>query len=477
MKPLRRLALTAAAALPAAGLLALPALGGTPAAAQASPISHVVVIYLENHSFDSLLGYWCDDNPGRCPDGGMPSSVTLSDGTVVTPGVMPDKIPAVSHNVASQLAAMNIQGGTAQMNGWQNIQNGQCDAATGYRCVTGAEPSQIPNITSLAGSFALSDDFFSLADSPSWGGHLYAVAGNLDGFTGDNPVAAKGVKPQPGWGCDSDKVTPWISPSGATKMEPSCIPDYALSLPHGGAFRATPVKQIPTILDSLNQAQLSWRIYGATRQDANDSSLARGYAWSICPTLAECLYTSQKNNLVPSADFQGDALNGNLPAFTVVTPGGASFTDSCHNSFSLTACDDWLGSLVSSIENGPDWDSTAVFITWDDFGGFYDQVVPPASLNANGQQPGPRLPLLIVSPYARPGYTDTTPTTFAGILAYAEHNFGLPALGANDAHAYDLSNAFDYSQAPRKPVAMTSRPLPRWAQHMKITKAEADDPT
>jgi phospholipase C len=287
------------------------------------------------------------------------------------------------------------------------------------------------------------------------------------------------VTPLPGWGCDSDKVTPWISPSGK-EMEPSCVPDPALSKPNGGAFRPTPVQPIPTIMDSLDNAHLSWRIYGATVSQghaAGGDVLAYGYSWSICPTIAECLYTKQSKNLVSSGDFQDDALNGSLPAFSVVTPGGPSFTDSCHNNFSLTACDNWLGSLVSSIENGPDWSSTAVFITWDDFGGFYDQVPPPATLNANGQQAGPRIPLIIVSPYAKPRYTDTRPTTFAGILAYTEHTFSLPPLGVNDADAYDFANAFNYSQKPLKPVAMTARPLPAWAVHMKLTKAMLNDPS
>jgi phospholipase C len=436
-----------------------------------------VVIYLENHSFDNLLGRWCDRNRARCPDGGMPSSVTLSDGSVVKPGVMPDLIPGVYHSVAAQVAAMNIQDGVPQMNGWQDIPGGTCDAATHYQCISGARLSAEPNITTLADDFAISDDFFSLADSPSWGGHLYAVTGNLDGFTGDNPIPATGVKPRLGWGCDSRKVTPWVSPAGTLKMEPSCIPDYGLSLPNGGAFRPTPAAHIPTILDRLDAAGLSWRIYGATMPTPRGTTLADGYSWSICPSIAECLYTSQHDNLVSSADFSDDAHDGNLPVFSVVTPGGPHFTDSCHNSFSLTACDNWLGSLVSSIENGPDWSSTAVFITWDDFGGFYDQVPPPASLNANGQQAGPRLPLIIVSPYAKPGYTDTTPASFASILAYTEHTFGLTPLGKNDAQAYDFSGAFNYGQTPLRPARMVARPLPYWARHLHLTDAMLDDPT
>ena len=144
-----------------------------------------MVIYLENHSFDSLLGYWCDDNPGRCPDGGMPASVTLADGATVTPGITPGKVPSIPHSVAAQRAAMN--GG--QMNGWNTIT--ACNAAHHYACISGYKPSALPNITALAGQFAISDDTFSMADSPSWGGHLYAVAGSLDGFTGDIPSRGK----------------------------------------------------------------------------------------------------------------------------------------------------------------------------------------------------------------------------------------------------------------------------------------------
>jgi hypothetical protein len=94
--------------------------------------------------------------------------------------------------------------------------------------------------------------------------------------------------------------------------------------------------------------------------------------------------------------------------------------------------------------------------------------VPVPMLAANwsswiafGTAQGPRVPLIIVSPYAKPGYTDTTATTFAGILGYTEHIFGLSPLGANDAAAYPFTNAFDYNQAILKPVRMVHRPLPR----------------
>src|SRR5689334_21222830 len=95
----------------------------------------------------------------------MPSKVTLSDGTVVTPTVTPDLVPAVSHSVASQQAA--IDGG--KMDGWQKVQG--CQPTKKYACISGYTPSQVPNLTALADHFAISDRTFSMADSPSWGGH------------------------------------------------------------------------------------------------------------------------------------------------------------------------------------------------------------------------------------------------------------------------------------------------------------------
>jgi len=438
-----------------------------------SPIRHVVVIDLENHSFDNVLGFWCQAHRSRCPDGGMPSSVRLSNGAVITPYAMPDTVPDVDHTVPSQLAAMHIVGGVPQMNGWQNIKRGGCAATTTppYACVGGYVPGNIPNIANLATKFAISDDTFSMTDSPSWGGHLYAAMASLDGFLGNNPTRASGVTPRPGWGCDSNKVTGWLSPGGKRESIPSCIPDYALPLPHGGAFENTPAAYLPTIFDRLDAAHLAWKIYGpASPSDG-------GYYWAICPSLAECQYTSQRTNLVEPTHFFTAASAGKLPAFSIVTAGGAGglALNSCHNNFSMTACDNYVGQLVNAAEQSPEWSSTAVFITWDDCGCFYDQVVP--GINPDGTRQGPRVPLIIVSPYTRPGYTDTRATTFAGILAYAEQTLGLAALNVNDAGAYPFTNAFNYAQKPLQPVKMVTRPLPASARRIHLTPALRNDPS
>jgi phospholipase C len=444
---------------------------GAPQAAPVTPIRHVVVLYLENHTFDNVLGYWCDSHPGRCPDGGLPASVALSNGTVVTPGITPDTIPDVGHSVKGQQAAIN--GG--KMNGWQNVDG--CQASTRYACISGYQPGHIPNETTLAQRFAISDRTFSMANSPSWGGHLYVATSSLDGFWGDNPQPATGPGapvPGPGWGCDSSKVTPWTDPQGKDHTDtPSCIPDPALGLPNGGAFKATPVPYIPTIFDRLDAARLSWKIYGTTKPATSGGWT--DYNWSICPSLADCLYTRQDGNLVPSSQFVAAARAGNLPSYSVVVPGNGTQAYSQHNGRSMAAGDNWIGQVARAVMNGPQWSSTALFITYDDCGCFYDHVRPGA--NPDGTPQGPRMPLVIVSPYARPGYTDTTPTTFAGILAFTEHTFGLAPLNANDRSAYGFGNAFNFAQVPLRPVPMVMSPLPRSARHIHLTPAMLSDPT
>jgi len=437
------------------------------AAAVQSPIKHIVVLYLENHSFDDLLGYWCRPNPGRCPDGGMPASVTLSDNTVVTPQVLPDLVPSVAHSVAAQRTA--IDGG--KMDGWQKLTG--CGPKSGYACIAGYQPTQVPNLIALARQFAISDRTFSMAASPSWGGHLYAVMPALDGFTGDNPRKTPGVTTGPGWGCDSNRITPWTDSNGTEHLEPSCIPDYSLGLANGGAFEPTPVKHALTILDRLHAAGRSWRIFGQPTPPNSQFPTTAGYGWDICPSFAECLYGHQKTDNVPSSKFVQVARSGRLPNFAIIIPGGKDAAFSEHNGFSITTGDDWLGQIASAVMHGPQWRSTVLFITWDDCGCFYDQA--PPGTNPDGTAQGPRTPLIIVSPYARHGYTDSAATTFAGILGYAEHTLGLTPLGVNDAKAYAFGNAFNYQQAALGPARMVYRPWPRDAYHVNMR--QADDQT
>ena len=315
--------------------------------------------------------------------------------------------------------------------------------------MTQFKPGQIPNLARLARGFVISDRTFETDVAGSWASHLEIVAARLAGFTGDNPRPREGDRL--GWGCDSRKSARWrAAPGAAVVGAPACIPDYDLNptrFPYGGAYRPTPVRPIPTIMDRLDQAGLPWRLYSATRATGG------GYLWSICPTFAKCLYTPRHRDLVPRKRIFDDAKRGRLPAFSAVLPEPAL---SQHNTYSMAQGDNWIGRVIRALENGPEWYSTAIFITYDDCGCFYDHVAPPPGL-------GPRLPMVIVSPYAKSHYTDHTTASLASILSFTEHTFGLPALGERDSAAYDYSHAFDYSQSPLTPAKMT---------HTNISPAE-----
>ena len=199
---------------------------------------------------------------------------------------------------------------------------------------------------------------------------------------------------------------------------------------------------MPTIFDELAAKGLSWKIYGGagTAPKSTGQYSAAGWEWAICPTFVECLYTSQRSHLVPNSQLAVDAAAGQLPAYSIVTPVTA---DSQHNGNDMSAGDDFIGATVAALQASSEWSSTAIFIEYDDCGCFYDHVNP---LQYNPTW-GIRVPVVIVSPFVKAGFTDSMPTTFAGTLAFVEHDFGLPALSSTDAAAYDYRGAFCYRPA------------------------------
>jgi phospholipase C len=109
---------------------------------------------------------------------------------------------------------------------------------------------------------------------------------------------------------------------------------------------------------------------------------------------------------------------------------------------------------------GPDWHRTAIFLTWDDFGGFYDHVPPPAVDNFGF---GPRVPMLILSPWVRSGYIDHNTLEFSSVLKLIEERFDLDPLTARDEQSNELIDAFDFKQAPLPPLVLDTRPCPAGA--------------
>jgi phospholipase C len=410
-----------------------------------SPIRHVVIIYQENHSFDNVFGRLCA-RTGAC-DG--VTEGTLPDGSTIRLRRSPDIVPKVAHDTHGQNRA--IDGG--RMDGFATIRGCRPKVNPSrlrYGCFTQFTRDQIPNLWKLARSFTISDRTFQLDSVPTYGAHIELVSTTLDGFTGDRPRDSP-HQAAPGWGCDSHRDAPWqATPSAAITWQPACIPWYGLDrdrYPYGGAYRPTRVEPTPTIMDRLGRAHLSWKLYAG--------GPGHGYLWAICPNYAKCLYTDRRRNQVHRRDILNDAEAGRLPNFSVVLP---SVKVSQHNEKSMKAGDNWIGNVVGSIEKGPDWLSTAIFILYDDCGCFYDHVPPPQGL-------GIRTPMAIVSPWARQGYVDSNRASIASMLAFTEHTFGLQPLSGRDAAAYDYSQSFDFGQKPLGPVQMTHSklsPHQRW---------------
>lgn len=416
------------------------------------PIRHIVVIYQENHSFDNLFGVLCVIDQ-RC-DGA--ESGQLANGTTIALPPAGDIPPDIPHSVKYT----NIAIDAGKMDGYSLLTH--CDQSTGYQCYQQYQPSQIPNLSDLARQFVVSDRTFQLTSAPSWGGHLDLVAGQLDGFTGDNPPGALNSWTL-GWGCDANQLAPWQqSPSSTVIKAPSCVPWTDGS----GPFTTSPVASIPTIMTRLDQEGYSWRLY--TGDPRSSPRWLSSYIWAICPTFAQCLYSADANNMMPAANVVADAQAGALPSLSLVQP---SRDNSQHNGASMLQGDNWIGSVVSAIEQGPDWKSTAIFITYDDCGCFYDHVAPAPGLSI-------RTPMVIVSPYARPTYTDSNVSSFASILAYIEHTLAVPSLGAADTTAYDYHSAFDYSQAALVGHRLESHKVPRASRRwMRLHRGSLHDPT
>jgi phospholipase C len=399
--------------------------GFTPSA----KIEHVVVILKENHSFNSVLGPFCSRTQ-RCRGDDIGTLEPTSTGSVAL-ARGPDVVPVTDHSHSAQQIAWNH----GANDHWDRI--GGCSAATGYACYQAYEPDQIPNTIALADNYALSDNTFTCQRQASWSDKLtWGSACDQNGFQGKNPQPAPGVPLGKGWGCLSNRVTPWSGDGGASYADqPSCVPDYSTGLEFGGAFRETPVPEQVSLFENCDlTAPCTWVDYNTVR------------VWSPTDMRA---YTVFKNphQRTPS-DFIVDAKAGALPSISFVTSSLTPSNDSQHNGDSMLIGDNAIQREVSAVMNGPDWSSTAIFITWDDCGCQYDPVAPN------------RVPMIIVSPYVRASYTDTRKTNFAGVVRFMEEAFGLPNMNNHDLHKYDYRNAFDFSQAPLAGTRMQRSHVP-----------------
>ena len=371
-----------------------------------SNIQHIVFIIKENHTFDSYFGTF--------PGANGATTGKLHTGEVIPLMHLPDPPPHdICHDWFSAHTA--IDGGI--MDGFDLI----CDDSD-LLSYSQFNQADIPNYWSYATTFVLSDNMFSSLAGPSFPNHLYTIAAQSGGAI-QVPVAST-------WGCDAN-------PGGTVAVMNSS----------GQITSQFPCFDFQTLADSLQAAGITWKYYAPGYKEP-------GYIWSALDAIKHIrMGPLWATNVVPDTQFVTDAAGGNLPAVSWVVTGAGSE----HPTADVCKGENWTVQQVNAIMQGPNWNSTAIFITWDDFGGFYDHV-PPPTLDIYGL--GPRVPLLIISPYALAGHISHTQYEFSSFLRFVELRFGLTPLTSRDTAANDMTDSFNFLQTPLAPLVLTQRTCP-----------------
>jgi phospholipase C len=193
--------------------------------------------------------------------------------------------------------------------------------------------------------------------------------------------------------------------------------------------------------DLLEEAGVSWRYYTGNSP-----------YFMVIRGIPHIRYGPMWDKVVDEATFAADARAGRLPRVSWLVPNSA---ESDHPSFG-TMCEgeNWTVRQINAIMSGPHWRHTAIVLTWDDFGGFYDHV-PPPHVDIYGY--GPRVPAIIISPYARSGEIFSETADFSSVLKLISTIFDVPSLTERDAQANDLLGAFDFDQEPLPRMTLSER--------------------
>ncbi len=378
-------------------------------------IQHIVFIIKENRSFDSYFGTF--------PGANGATSGEISTGQIIPLAHEPDSTPRdIGHDWVSQHLAVN----NGTMNQFDLITgNGSNGNLNGdYLSYTQFQESDLPNYFAYAQNFVLADNMFSSLEGPSFPNHLYTVAAQSAGAI-SNPSAGLG----PAWGCDSPAnfTVEVLSTTGQITNQYPCF-------------------DVTTLADNLQAAGVSWAYYGPPEG-------SNGYVWVALDAINHIRNsTTWTTNVFPDTQFISDVKAGKLPAVSWLVTGLSE-----HPPASACSGENWTVQQINAIMKSPLWTSTAIFVTWDDFGGFYDHVPPPTE-DTYGL--GMRVPLLIISPYARNGYVSHTQYELSSVLKFIEEDFGLPPLTSRDAGANDTTDSFNFTQTALSPLPLTTRSCP-----------------
>jgi phospholipase C len=277
----------------------------------------------------------------------------------------------------------------------------------------------------MAHYWVLADRMFQTNQGPSFPAHQYTISGTSTLTTGSSLRAAENSEAPKGkrfsGGCDS--------PAGSTVR---LIDEFG-----NENHKAYPCFDRPTLTDLLDAKRIVWHYY--------EFKYGPGF-WYALDAIRHIYSRPDYRTIVeaPADRILPDILNGNLEPVVWVTP---EADDSDHAKITDGSGPSWVASIVNAVGESPYWKDTAIFVTWDDWGGWYDHVLPHMY---NSYELGFRVPLLVISPYAKAGYVSHKQHEFGSILKFTEETFGLGSLNTTDVRADDLADCFDFKQAPRK---------------------------
>ncbi len=387
------------------------------AAPKVKRIEHVVVVIQENRSFDNLFATF----PGA--DGATEGK--MSNGQMVHLKKSDLAFPIdLNHNWLVFLRDYD----DGKMDGFNLENNGKGGyaGAIPYRYV---DPKQIAPYWDMAKAYVLADHMFQTQGSGSYTAHQDLIRGNTAIDANDSLIDFPSQQP---WGCDS--------PQGTTT---SLLTTSQKLLPHAGPFPCLTYRTIRDLLDAKN---VSWKYYSPRVVGST------GAVWNAFDSIRAVRYGPEwKTNVTTTSSAIFKAISdGKLPAVAWIVP---TLPNSDHPGQHSDQGPSWVANIVNAIGESRYWKTTAIVIVWDDWGGFYDNVPPPFRDKGGGL--GFRVPMLVVSPYARKGRVSHTRYEFASILKFIEDDWKLGRLGVADVRAQSIGDCFDFAQRPRKFVPIS----------------------
>ncbi len=362
-------------------------------------IDHVVFIIQENRSFNFIFD-------------GFPGATTQDFGYDTNGNTIPlhpqtlSEAWDIDHSANGFFAAYD----NGKLDGWNNEY--ACCGQPANFAYARAIKTEVKPYWAMAKQYVLADEMFQSNLDGSFISHQYAIAAYANHEVN---------YPSGDWGCEGgyDQIQTLNGDRSYGPTVPVCE-DYE------------------TLGDELDAAGVSWHSYTAQYS-------ASGGIWNAYGSI-DHIYNGPdwaKDIVTPADQFITDVANGALPAVSWVTP---VYPNSDHAGMDAAGGPYWVSSLVNAVGESPYWGSTAIFIIWDDWGGFYDPVAP-VYLDYDGT--GFRIPMIVISPYARSGYVTHVQYETSSVLKFIEDDFGVSPLAASDTRANDpATDAFDFTQRP-----------------------------